>query len=100
MQSVIAVRHVEDCFDDDFIKEFELESPLDEPTMKCLSQDAVLKYYPDFPRPYFRIERRGAFVIQGVIGKMTFRVTFDRSEPEEMENVLIRQIQKGEPDGC
>ena len=100
MCRVTAVRHVEDCFDGDFIKEFELDSPLDETLMTRLAHDAELQYYPDFPKPYFRIERRGVCTIQGVIGKMTFRVTFARSAPKDMENVLKRQIQKGKPDGC
>jgi hypothetical protein len=100
MCKVIAIRHLEDCFDGDFIKEFELDTPLDEPTMKRLALGALLQYYPDFPRPYFRIERRGACTIQGVIGKTTFRVTFARSGPEDTENILKRQVQKGGCDGC
>ncbi len=100
MCRVIAVRHVEDCFDGDFIREFELDSPLDESIMRRLADDAKLQYYPDFPRPYFRIDRRGACTIQGVIGKTTFRVTFARSAPKDTEKILTRQIQKGEPDGC
>jgi hypothetical protein len=100
MCRVIAIRHVEDCFDGDFIKEFELDSPLNESIMRRLTHDAKLQYFPDFPKPYFRIDRRGVCTIQGVIGKTTFRVTFTRSGPEDMENVLKSQIEKGEPDGC
>ncbi|MBN2294145.1 MAG: hypothetical protein JXM70_17090 [Pirellulales bacterium] len=100
MHGVIAVRHVEDCFDGDFIKEFELDNPLEEATMRRLAHNAELQYYPNFPKPYFRIERRGACTIQGVIGKKTFRVTFDRSGPKDVEDVLKRLIEKGEPDGC
>ncbi len=100
MCRVIAVRHVEDCFDGDFIREFELDSQLDESIMRRLADDAELQYYPDFPRPYFRIDRRGSCTIQGVIGKTTFRVTFARSAAKDMENVLKRLIQKGVPDGC
>ncbi|MBN1908607.1 MAG: hypothetical protein JW818_02615 [Pirellulales bacterium] len=100
MCQVIAVRHVEDCFDGDFIKEFELNQPLDEAIMRRLADKGKLQYFPDFPRPYFRIDRQGACTIQGVIGKKTFRVTFSRSGPKDMENMLRTQVQKGEPDGC
>ena len=100
MCSVTTIRHVEDCFDGDFIKEFELDGPLGEPLMRRLAHEANLQYYPDFPRPYFRIEKRGVCTIQGVIGKNTFRVTFARSAPEGAENVLKSQLEEGDHDGC
>jgi hypothetical protein len=100
MCRVICVRHVEDCFDGDFIKEFELDGPLNETIMRRLAHDAELQFYPDFPKPYFRIHRRGVCTIQGVIGKKTFRVTFSRSVSEDAVGVLKSQIQKGDPYGC
>jgi hypothetical protein len=100
MCNVTAIRHVEDCFDGNFIKEFELDTPLNESVMRRLAREAKLRYYPDFPRPYFRIERRGACTIQGVIGKSTFRVTFVRSGPEDTETVLKLQIEEGDDYGC
>ena len=99
MCRVIEVRHVEDCFDGDFIKEFELDQPLDEAVMRRLADDGELQYFPNFPRPYFRIDRRGVCTIQGVIGKKTFRVTFSRSGPKDAEHMLRTQVQKGDPDG-
>lgn len=99
MCKVIDIRHVEDCFDGDYIKEFELDRPLDEPMMRQMAGDARLQYYADFPRPYFRILRRGAWTIQGVIGKTTFRTTFSRSAGTGVENVLKSLIEEGECNG-
>ena len=53
MHKVTAIRHVEDCFDGDFIKEFELDAPLDTAIMNRLAEKARLQYHPEFPRPYF-----------------------------------------------
>ena len=100
MCNVIAIRHVEDCFDGDFIKEYAIDTPLDTSIMGRLAQKAVLKYYPDFPRPYFRIDKHDAYTIQGVIGKTTFRVTFSRSAPANIEIILKTHIEKGECHGC
>ena len=100
MCNVIAIRHIEDCFDGDFIKEYEIDTPLDRPIMERLAQEAVLKYYPDFPRPYFRIDKQDAYTIQGVIGKSTFRIVFSRSAPEDIEVILRTQIEEGDDDGC
>jgi hypothetical protein len=100
MCKVVEIRHVEDCFDGDFIKEFELDTAVDEPTMRRMALDARLQYYPDFPRPYYRIDKNGFYTIQGVIGNTTFRVTFSRSAPEDTADALKYQIEEGECYGC
>jgi hypothetical protein len=100
MCNVIAIRHIEDCFNGDFIKELELDSPLDTAVMSRMAEGATLQYHPDFPRPYFRVDRLDAYTIQGVIGKTSFRVTFSQSATKETVDALISRIQKGEQDGC
>lgn len=100
MSSVTAIRHIEDCLDGGSIREFELDAPLDEPLMQRMADKGTLRYYPDFPRPYFRIERRGAYTIQGVLGNRTLRVTFPRAARANMEENLKLQIETGETHGC
>ncbi len=97
MCRVTEIRRVEDCFDGTRIREFAIDSPLDESIMKLLAEGGALAYYPTFPRPYFRIQRRGEWTIQGVIGKATFRATFDRSAPTEAENVLMSRLERSIP---
>lgn len=96
MCKVIAIRHVEDCFDGDFIKEFEVDVPLDEPLMRRLAEGAALEFHPEFPRPYFRIDYSKSYIVQGVFGKTTFRATFSRSASEETIDALKSRIEKGE----
>jgi hypothetical protein len=99
MCCVIAVRPIEDCLHGDFVREFVLDGPLDEAAMRRLSQGATLQFYPDFPRPYFRIQRAGAYIIQGVIGKTTLRATFSQKGAVGMEEVLISQLSQGAEHG-
>jgi hypothetical protein len=94
MCRVTGTRAVEDCFDGTRVREFALDAVLDEAVMRRLAEGGELAYYPEFPRPYFRIRRRGAFVIQGVIGKTTFRVTFDRSASKEGETFITSQVER------
>ena len=100
MCKVLNVRHVEDCFDGDFMKEYEIDTPLDTSIMERLAHKAVLKYYADFPRPYFRIDKQDAYTIKGVIGKTTFQVILSRSAPSDIEVVLKTYIEKGDFHGC
>jgi hypothetical protein len=83
---------IDDCLDSTDVREVELVIPLDENLMRKMADDATLKYYPHFPRPYFRIENRRQFVAQGVIGNRTFRVTFlpnrDKDAMERLWEIL------------
>jgi hypothetical protein len=92
MVEVVAVTLLETCLDSSVVKEIEIDHPLDEPLMRHIAADARLLYYPHFPRPYFRIERARAYVIQGVFGNRKLRVTFSPSAGPEVEPELIRLI--------
>lgn len=85
MATVVAIRLIENCLDRSVVKEFDLDCPLDEALMHTMARDARLRFYPHFPRPYFRIERARAYVIQGVLGNRTFRVTFSPAANPQVE---------------
>jgi hypothetical protein len=93
MTHVLSVTLLENCLDSSTVKEFELDEPLDEQIMNALAEDAGLKYYPHFPKPYFRIDRAHHYVIQGVMGSLTFRVTFSPTADEETEKTLVSAIE-------
>ncbi len=93
---IVAIKNVDDCFDKELMKEFELSDPITENIMKNMAEEATLKYYPEFPKPYYRIEKGGAYVIQGVIGNPTFKITYSVQATKETEQQLIDNILKGE----
>lgn len=88
MTRVKKIRHVEDCLDSSVVKEFEMNDAIGEPLMREMARDAVLDYHPEFPRPYYRITRTSVYVIQGVVGNKTCRVTFLPSRPPGAEREL------------
>ncbi|MFW5740502.1 MAG: hypothetical protein ACOC1F_09065, partial [Myxococcota bacterium] len=89
MKRVKKIRHIEDCLDSSVVKELELHEPIDEPLMRAMARDASLDYHPEFPRPYYRITRTSFWVIQGVVGNTTCRVTFSPSRPPGAERELL-----------
>jgi len=91
---VKAIHPVEDCLDGTRVVEVEIDVPLDEPLMRGLADGGELAYYPSFPRPYFRIQRRGECVIQGVIGKTTFRATWSRSSVGDLESIVTSLLNR------
>ncbi len=87
-----AVNLLENCLDSSVVKEFVVDPPADDQLMHALAEDARLLYYPNFPRPYFRIERERAYVIQGVIDSPSLRVTFSPSAGPQTEEDLKRLV--------
>lgn len=94
MTRVIEIRELENCFDGSFMKEVEIDEPLNEIIMNRMACDSRLKYYPHFPKPYFRIEKDGAFVLQGVIGSKTFRATLSLKNTAEAQ-IILRNLIEG-----
>ena len=91
MPRVVAVRLLETCLDRTVIKQFELDTGMDEPTMRRLGEEASLQFFPSFPRPYYRIARERAWVAQGILGDRTVRITFSPcAEAGEEERVRAR----------
>lgn len=76
---LLAVKMVEDCFDGSVIKEFIFDTPISEPFIKKLGVIGALEYFPEFPRPFFRIEKKDDYQIKGVVQNKTMRVIFNRS---------------------
>ncbi len=71
---VVSVKNVEDCFDGSFIREILFEEIIDKETILNLSQEGSLKYYEDFPRPFFKIIRNTYYDIKGVQGNKSIRI--------------------------
>ena len=92
MPCVVKISLLENCLDSSTVKEIALDGEIDEALMYSLVEDGTLKYYPHFPRPYFRIERAKKYVIQGIIRNNTLRVTFSPQATEQTESHLRNQI--------
>jgi hypothetical protein len=96
MIQVIAVRPLEDCLIESMNSEWELDQPLGREIMQRMAKGSRLQFYPDFPRPYFRIESPDGYVLQGVLGNTTFRATFSRQN-EPQAHLSLRNLIKEQP---
>ena len=89
---VLQIKTVEDCFDGSFIKEFELCDKISEDFIRKLGKGSFFEYFPDFPRPFFRIENKNIYQIKGVIGNHTMRVIFSRNCSSNCVDDLVTVI--------
>ncbi len=76
MVHVVSSQVLENCLDSSVVRELQLSEPVGEVVMRRVARQGRLQFFPDFPRPYFRLDRSRAYVVQGVFGETSLRVTF------------------------
>jgi len=93
MTRIVSIRELDDCVDSAVVKEFTIAPVVDERLMRAMVDGGELQYFPNFPRPYFRIDKQRAYVIQGVVGNDHFRVTFSPSGDADVERRLCALVE-------
>jgi hypothetical protein len=77
---VIAVKHIEDCFDGSYIHEILFDAQITRGFIEALRPVSQLQYYPTFARPFFKALFGGRFTLKGVEGNRSARIlSFDRT---------------------
>lgn len=93
---VLAIKELDDCLDDTKTFEVELDETIDEALMRRLADGGKLDYFPNFPRPYFRITKKEAWIVQGVLGNRSMRATGSTRCPIDPALHLKVCIEEGE----
>ena len=93
MVRVVGSQVLENCLDRSVVKELDLSAPVGEVVMRRLARHGRLQFFPDFPRPYFRLDRSRTYVVQGVFGDTTLRVTFSPLAGPDAEEQLCRLVE-------
>jgi len=87
-------KRVEDCFDHSAIYEYRLETPTTETSIRALGQElGRLQYFPDFPRPFYRILAED-LQIRGVQGERDFQAVFPLSNRPKRKGALEEILKK------
>jgi hypothetical protein len=79
----IEVERLEACLDGRAVFRYRTEQVWTAETIKKLVQFGSLDYFPEFPRPYFRVRNQGGLEIKGLEGECACRVIFPCSGREE-----------------
>lgn len=79
------VKPVEDCFDGSSIYEYSVKGTIGKELILFLGSLGALDYFPEFPRPFFRVRIDNGSEIKGVFGETRFRITYSRGSKEEFK---------------
>ena len=99
MVRVVGSQVLENCLDRSVVKEIQLSEPIGEAVMRRMARHGKLQFFPNFPRPYFRIDRSRTYVVQGILDNTSIRVTFSPladADAEEQLRILIETPMPGE----
>jgi len=81
-------KKIEDCFDGSSVYGYLFDAPLCRADILAMKRFGELDYFPDFPRPFFRVRSpEGAFV-KGVEGDAGCKVILPRKDREKAEKLF------------
>lgn len=89
---IIEIKHVEDCFDGSHIFNYYIDDKINEYFICQLKVIGELKYYSDFPRPFFQLFKKNHYLIKGVLGSNYFQVII-LNKNEDIQKVLNKDIE-------
>jgi hypothetical protein len=85
---VVEIRHMEDCFDGSLIKEILLAENIFKEQIYALGEGGHIQYFPDFPRPFYKIRISGLYDLKGIEGNSTMRVHLKSPETFPLEKFI------------
>ena len=85
---VIATEKIEDCFDGSRVYRYQFDQPWSAPSILQLQQVGSLQFFPDFPRPFFRLHTDAGVQITGVGDEDSCRVVFPNLNQAQLKQEL------------
>ena len=85
---IVATRKVEDCFDGSTVYAYTFSDAWSREAilgLQCLGQ---LDFFPDFPRPFFRLRVDGGCQIKGVEAEQTCVVIYPETDKEAIKRTF------------
>ena len=81
---IVEIMKLEDCFDGSAVCRYRFEAVWTREEILALRSVGEVQYFPDFPRPYFRMSSAQGLIVQGVEGELSCRVTLPRRDREQI----------------
>jgi hypothetical protein len=82
---------VEDCFDGSSVFTYTFNESWNREEILKLRGLGEVDYFPDFPRPFFRLHCKNGLQVKGVEGDTQCRVIY----PSEKKEVIMENFEKG-----
>lgn len=88
------IKKMEDCFDGSMIFRYFFNIEIDERFMRKLGEKSKLHYYPEFPRPFFKIITAADIQVKGILGDDNIEVIFPRTGKWQKKKKFETNLEK------
>lgn len=75
---IVSIKKVEDCFDGTSVYGYEFDDLWSRELIMDLQSLGEIDYYPDFPKPLFRLRGKNGMQVKGIEGEHTCKAIFPR----------------------
>jgi hypothetical protein len=86
---IVRIDKIEDCFDGSSVYQYFLDEPWTRETITRLDALGKLEYFPEFPRPFFRVFGQLGYQVKGIEGEKNCRVILPRIGKEKAHEALM-----------
>ena len=90
----INIKKLEDCLDGSINFSYSFNIKVGEILMRKLAEGGKLQYFPDFPKPFFKIVTAEGIHIKGIIGDDNFEVLYPRTGRDEKKRDFDARLEK------
>ncbi len=102
IMKIVRIRPLEDCLDDSTTREVLFDQPVGRGFILYLGEAGELQYFPNFARPFYRLDVPDLFVFKGVEGNLTARIILSQSCQDQalsrfvslVESYALRRVEQ------
>jgi hypothetical protein len=87
---ILRTKHIEDCFDGSAIYEILFDEPMTKAIIDNVSAGGSLQYFPEFPRPFYRIDITDHYLLKGIEGEPMMRIILKGDIRQSLKNLTER----------
>ncbi|MDF2571296.1 MAG: hypothetical protein K0R55_2900 [Sporomusa sp.] len=87
-------KKVENCFSGTNVYEYRLPIKVDDGFINCFSTYGSVKYFRNFPRPFFKADFADGIVVKGVLTDSVIKVSFPDQDPQGCKQKFDRLLEE------
>ena len=91
---LINIKKLEDCLEGSMIFMYSVNNKITETLMRTLAEKGKLQYYPEFPKPFFKIITVDGVQVKGIIGDDNFEVVYPKTNKVERKKGFDASLEK------
>lgn len=91
---LIEIKKLEDCIDGGVIFRYSFEKEVNEALMRRIGEKGKVQYFPEFPKPFFKIITPESIQVRGIVGDKDFEAVYPQTHKWEKKEAFETKLKK------